>query len=189
VHIDQSLLALVEHPKALDDMYPVIHPLMATTLHPLAPRLLLNVQNGDYATMITRDCGCALQKVGFTQHLHTIRSFEKMTSEGMNYSGSDLFELLENRIPAKFGGGPGDYQLVEEEDDLGQTRLTLLVHPDVGDLDEERLISQLQQGLAQGTRNNRFMAEVWKQAGTVRVRREAPHASSRGKILPLHINR
>jgi hypothetical protein len=189
VHIPRTLITLVEHPKPLDDGDPPIYPLLLTTLHPTAPRLLLNVENGDYATLTTRDCGCALHKVGFTQHLHTIRSFEKFTSEGMNYFSTDLFELLENAIPAEFGGGPGDYQLVEEEDGNGQTRLTLLVDPDVGAVDEANLLSRLQQGLAKGSRNNRFMTAVWQDAGTFRIRRERPHASARGKILPLRINR
>ena len=110
-----------------------------------------------------------------------------MTSEGMNYSGSDLFELLEDTIPSEFGGGPGDYQLVEEEDDTGQTRLTLVVHHNVGELDNEKLLSRLEKGLAQGSRGNRFMSMLWQDAGTFRIRREVPHASPRGKILPLHI--
>jgi len=125
--------------------------------------------------------------VGFTQHLHTVRSFEKFTSEGMNYFGTDLFELLEKKMPAEFGGVPGDYQLVEEEDTGGQTRLTLLVHPEVGTVDEQDVLARLQEGLAEGSRNNRFTAKVWQVAGTQRVRREVPHASARGKILPLHI--
>jgi hypothetical protein len=33
------------------------------------------------------------------------------------------------------------------------------------------------------------MSNVWQKAGTFRVRREVPHASERGKVLPLHINR
>jgi hypothetical protein len=107
----------------------------------------------------------------------------------MNYFGTDLFELLEDTLPSEFGGGPGDYQLVEEEDSGGQTRLTLVVHPNVKNLNEEKLLCRLQEGLAQGSRNNRFMAGVWKDAGTFRLRREAPYASPRGKILPLRINR
>jgi hypothetical protein len=161
---------------------------MLTTLHASAPRLLLNVENGDYVTLVKRDCGCALERAGFTQHLHTIRSFEKFTTEGMNYFTMDLFKLLEKKIPSEFGGGPGDYQLVEEEDGSGQTRLTLVVHPGVGDLNEEKLLSRLQQSLAQGSRSNRFMSRVWQDAGTFRIRREAPYASARGKILPLHIS-
>jgi len=187
MHVPQSVLTFVENPRPLDHSDPPIYPLLVTTLHPSLPRLLLNVENGDYATMMNRDCGCPLQRVGFTQHLHTIRSFEKFTSEGMNYFGTDLFELLEKAIPSEFGGGPGDYQLVEEEDNSGQTRITLLVHPEVGKLDEQRLLKALQDGLAQGSRDNHFMAKVWQAAGTLRVRQEAPHASLRGKILPLHI--
>jgi hypothetical protein len=187
VHVHQSLLALVEHPKPIDSTRPPIYPLLATTLHPLAPRLLLNVANGDYATFVKRDCGCALERIGFTQHLHTIRSFEKFTSEGMNYFIVDLFELLEKTIPSEFGGGSGDYQLVEEEDGNGQTRLTLVVHPEVRMLNEEKLLARLRAVLAQGSRGNRFMTKLWHDEGTFRVIRKTPYASPRGKILPLHI--
>ncbi|MDH3442910.1 MAG: hypothetical protein OEN50_03205, partial [Deltaproteobacteria bacterium] len=187
VHLPHSIFTLVEHARTSEYGGPLIRPLMFTTLHPSAPRFLLNVENGDSATVITRDCGCAVQKVGFTQHVHTVRSFEKMTSEGMNYSGSDLFELLEDTIPSEFGGGPGDYQLVEEEDDRGQTRLTFVVHPGVGNVNETKLLSRLHQGLAQGSRNHRFMSKIWQDAGAFRIRREAPYASARGKILPLRV--
>ena len=187
MHVPLSMFTFVANPRTLDYGGSLIHPLMQTTTHPVAPRLLLNVENGDYASIIARDCGCRLEKIGFTQHIHTVRSFEKMTGEGMNYSGSDLFELLEEVIPSEFGGGPGDYQLVEEEDDRAQTRLTLLVHPDVGELNEEQLLSRLQHGLAQGSRSHRFMSKIWLDADSFRIRREAPYASARGKILPLHI--
>ena len=189
VHVSQHKLALISHPKPLTDYGVPIQPLLFTTLYPypLARRMLLNVDHGDYATLERRDCGCALEKVGLTLHLHHIRSYEKFTSEGMNYFGTDLFELLENVIPSEFGGGAGDYQLVEEEDSTGQTRLTLLVHPEVGKLDEDRLLSRLMEGLAQGSRGNRFMSKLWQDAGTFRIKREIPFASPRGKILPLQI--
>jgi hypothetical protein len=187
IHVNQHLLALLCHPEPLTREGPAVHPLLCTTLHPLAPRLLLNVENGDYARLERRDCGCALERSGLTLHLHHIRSFEKFASEGMNYFHTDLFELLEKTLPAEFGGGPGDYQLVEEEDSAAQTRLTLRVHPTVADLDEARLLARLQEALAESSRQQRFMAKVWQAAGTLRVRREAPYASPRGKILPLHI--
>jgi hypothetical protein len=190
VHVHQSLLALVENPKPLDPASSLpIYPLMGTTLHPSAPRLLLNVENGDYGIMVRRDCGCVLERVGFTQHLYGIRSFEKLTCEGMNYGGTDLFELLEDTLPSEFGGGPGDYQLVEEEDTNAQTRLTLVVHSQVGHLDESRVLGRLRTALSNGSRDDRFMAGVWEKAGTFRVRRGIPYASPRGKILPLYIAR
>jgi len=186
MHVPQTMLTVVEHPKPLDYSAPPIHPLLLTTLHRSAPRLLLNVENGDYVTMVRRDCGCALGRVGFTQHLHTIRSFEKFTTEGRNYFTADLFGLLESTIPREFGGGPGDYQLMEEEDDNAQTRLTLLVHPEVGELNEQRLLEALQEGLANGSTDRRA-ARIWQAAGTLRIRRQVPYASPRGKTLPLHI--
>jgi hypothetical protein len=147
------------------------------------------VESGDYGILEERGCRCHLGRLGLRLHLHRIRSFEKLAGEGMNYdyTATDLFELLEGALPMEFGGGPGDYQLVEEEDRDGQTRLTLRVHPDVPGLDEARLLARLQERLAAGSRRHRFMAGVWQAAGTLRVRREVPHASPRGKILPLHI--
>ena len=189
IHVNEHRLALIPHPKPLSANGPAIHPLLCTTLHPSASRVLLNVENGDYATLERRECGCALEKLGLTLHVHHIRSFEKFTSEGMNYFYGDLFELLENALPSEFGGGPGDYQLVEEEDPNGQTRLTLVVHPQVGDVEEQRLLARVQEELGRGSRSNQFQTKIWQAAGTLRVRRAVPHASPRGKILPLHIPR
>jgi len=145
------------------------------------------VENGDYGYLTLRDCGCALGKTGLSLHLHHIRSFEKFTSEGMNFFYGDLYELFEKNFPCDFGGGPGDYQLVEEEDGNGQTRLTLVVHPQVGDVEEHRILARLRAELAKRSRGDRFMTDVWVQAGTFNIRREVPYASPRGKVLPLHM--
>jgi len=91
-------------------------------------------------------------------------------------------------MPSEFGGGPVDYQLVEEEDDNAQTRLTLLVHPNVGEVNEERLLTVLQEGLANCSPDRRGV-RIWQMAGTLRIRRQVPYASPRGKTLPLHIRR
>lgn len=185
-HVNEHLIVLQNHPEPLFSDGLPIYPLMCTTVHPAAPRLLINVQSGDYATLARRSCGCGLGRVGLTLHVSTIRSFEKLTSEGMNYYFGDLYQILENTIPAEFGGGPGDYQLVEEEDRQGHTRLTLRVAPSVGPVDEGRLLFRFRAELAKGSRGNRFMENVWERAGTFRVSRALPHASLRGKILPLH---
>jgi phenylacetate-coenzyme A ligase PaaK-like adenylate-forming protein len=187
VHVSLDRLAVIQHPRPRGGDGLPIHPFLFTTLTPLAPKLFLNVENGDYGVMETRDCGCCLESTGLTLHLHHIRSFEKLTSEGMSYYYGDLHELFENTFPAEFGGGPGDYQLVEEEDGNGQTRLTLVVRPDIGELDEEKILGRLRAALADGSRGKRFMAWVWQDAGTFRIKREPPYASARGKILPLHI--
>jgi hypothetical protein len=189
VHALEHRLALVLYPKPLAGAQAAIRPLLFTTLNPQETRLLLNVDIGDYATMETRNCGCTFNEIGFKLHLHHIRSHEKFTSEGMNYFFGDLFEFFESVLPTEFGGGPGDYQLVEEEDSDGHTRLSLIVHPAVGQLDEEKVLRRLGEALAQGSRNDRFMTKLWQDAGTFRIVRKPPHASGRGKILPLHMTR
>ena len=187
IHVNQHLLALISNPRRDTNAGSSVHPLLCTTLDPSFPRLLLNVENGDYGYLTRRDCGCALGKTGLSLHLHHIRSFEKFTSEGMNFFYGDLYELFEKIFPCEFGGGPGDYQLVEEEDGNGQTRLTLVVHPQVGDVEEHRILARLRAELAKRSRSDRFMTDVWAQTGTFRLKRAVPYASPRGKILPLHI--
>jgi hypothetical protein len=189
MHVNEHMLAVVEHPTLRPVADPSIRPLLFTLLHPAAPKLQLNVANGDFAVLERRECGCALGGVGLTLHVHRVRSYEKLTSEGMSYASYDLFELLESVLPAEFGGGPGDYQLVEEEDAGGQTRLTLLADPALGPIDDERILARLREGLGGGDRRRRFVTLTWQQAGTLRLAREAPRASARGKVLPLHIAR
>jgi hypothetical protein len=187
VHVSEHILALIQGPRLISDTGPPIHPVMCTTLHPAAPRLLINVESGDYATMARRRCGCALGRAGLTLHVHRIRSFEKFTSEGMNYYHWDMYDLLENILPSLFGGGPGDYQFVEEEEPGGQTRLILRLAPSIGPVDEGGLVARVHEHLSQASAGNRYMDDVWKSAGTITVRRERPYASPRGKVLPLHI--
>jgi hypothetical protein len=128
-----------------------------------------------------------MEGAGLTLHLNRIRSYEKFTSEGMNYFYGDIFDFIERLLPSEFGGSPGDYQLVEEEDDKGQSRLTLVVDEKVSELNEAKLLSRLKERLSQGPKGNCFMTQFWEGAGTFRVLRKAPYSSGRGKILPLHI--
>ena len=82
MHVQQHIMALIAHPKLLDAGVSTARPLLCTTIHSGYARLLFNVENGDYATLERRKCGCALEKAGLTLHLHHIRSYEKFTSEG-----------------------------------------------------------------------------------------------------------
>jgi hypothetical protein len=187
MHVNLNTLGVISHPIPMEHNGRTIHPLLFTTLYPSSAMFQLNVENGDFATLEERDCGCSMEKVGLKLHIHNVRSYEKFTSEGLNYPYWDLYELLETTLPADFGGGTGDYQLVEEEDGNGQSFLTLLVHLNVGTIDNERIVKRLQEAMSKGHRGNRFMTAVWDNAGTFRIKREPPIASGRGKIIPLRV--
>jgi hypothetical protein len=190
VHINQYMLALISHERRIAVDTPV-RPMLCTTLSPVHSRFLINVENGDYGTVLRRDCGCALEKVGLTSHLYHIRSFEKFTSEEMNYYYGNLFDTFEKTFPSEFGGRLGDYQLVEAENATGKATLTLRVHPRIGDVDEKTLLRRLNEELSKGSgsRTQEFQNRVWQNAGVLRVSREIPYESSRGKVLPLYIER
>jgi hypothetical protein len=54
-------------------------------------------------------------------------------------------------------------------------------------VDEQKLLQRLQQLLGRGSVGNQFQASIWRATGTMRVERREPHASGRGKMLPLHM--
>ncbi len=186
MHLSLNTLAVV-NPRAMPWGDGTIHPLLYTTLYDSAGRLLLNAENGDYAELDERNCGCAMQELGLTLHVHGVRSYEKLTAEGMSYPIEDLIDLLEARLPAEFGGGPCDYQLIEEEGTAGQTRLTLRIHPRLGALDETRILARFVDELGKADRNQRFVTRAWRTSGTFRVVRDAPRTSPRGKTSPVQL--
>jgi hypothetical protein len=162
--------------------------LLFTSLDPSCPKLMLNVETGDTATLQRRTCGCPFGQLGFDLHLHGIRSYEKLTSEGMHFLGTELIALLEEVLPRAFGGGPSDYQLVEQEVG-GLSRVQLIVRPSVGPIDEPRMVTTALEFLATHSRGHQLMASLWQDGSTLQIRRQEPFATKAGKILPLHIDR
>ena len=89
----------------------------------------------------------------------TLRSFHvdrdtALTSEGVTFLGSELLSLVEEVLPARFGGQVGDYQLAEEEID-GQVRVCILVAPDVGAVDEDEVIATVLDALGSDSYGHR----------------------------------
>jgi hypothetical protein len=192
-------------PRALDDVHvcldrvaviqPVVRPgsnghrvrpLHHSTLTLSARTLMLNVESGDYGELEERDCGCLLGRIGLSLHLHGVRSYEKLTSEGMNFLGPDLLRLIEETLPARFGGSPSDYQLVEDEEN-GLPKVAVVVAPGVGPVDEGQVVRTVLEALAAAAPQNRMMAGIWRDGRTVRVLRRTPYATRTGKVQPLHV--
>jgi hypothetical protein len=162
---------------------------LITSLRPAAPFIMLNVSMGDQAILTERSCGCPLEGLGWGTHLHSIRSFEKLTAGGMTFLDRDVIHVLEEVLPARFGGGPTDYQLLEEETGEGHPMLRLLVHPALGQLDEAAIVDTVLSTIGQGSGAERVMGDVWRRAGFLRVERHPPRATTTGKILHLAVER
>ena len=186
VHVVSDLYAVVQADGGADR---TLAPgtLFLTGLCATAPFVLLNVSLGDQAVCVSRACGCPLEALGWAPHLHTIRSAEKLTGEGMTFLDADVVHLLEEMLPARFGGSPTDYQLVEEQDSGGRTRLRLLVHPAIGPLNADAVRQAFLEGLSAGSGPERVMGLVWRDSGLIEVERRPPLATGSGKVLHLHV--
>jgi hypothetical protein len=189
VHVAADVVALLQRDRQVGDA--TVGALFCSTLHPAVPKVMLNVELGDYGVLGERACGCPFDRLGLRQHLHTIRSYEKLTSEGMHFVGTELLRLLEEVLPDRFGGDPTDYQIVEEEEEAsGLPRVSLVASPRLGDLDEDRLIATALEVLGAGGGDHGaggMMARHWRDARTLRVVRREPYTTMRSKILPLHV--
>jgi hypothetical protein len=163
--------------------------LLVTALRPTARMVLLNASLGDEATLGPRACGCPLERLGWTVHLHSIRSPEKLTAAGMTFRDVDVERVLERVLPDRFGGGPTDYQLVEDVAPDGSSRLRLLVAPAVGPLDVRQVALTFLGALGHGSGVERVMSQLWREAGVVNVERRVPMVTPAGKILHLHQER
>jgi len=189
IHHCKDLSAVIQHRREVSSGGVSVDAFLFTSLLPKAPKILLNVENGDYGVIETRQCGCQLEEIGLTDHIYNIRSFDKLTGEGMTFVGTDILRIIEEILPAKFGGASTDYQMVEEEDEQGYTSLSLSVSPEVGAIDEGKLIKTILSELRKGNDTQRMMTEMWSQAEMLQVKRQRPFVTAAGKLLPLHIQK
>ncbi len=189
IHLLNDSHAVIQHRRETPFGGASVDAFLFTTLLHKAPKILLNVESGDYGVIETRQCGCKVMDLGLTDHIYNIRSFDKLTGEGMTFVGTDILRIIEEVLPAKYGGVSTDYQMVEEEDERGRTRLTILVSPEVGEIDEGKLVKTIITELSKGKDTQRMMAQMWSQAEMLRVKRQRPFITAAGKLLPLHIQR
>ena len=147
---------------------------------------MINVETDDYGEVEERSCGCPVGELGYTRHILSIRSYEKLTSEGVALRGHEVVTLLEQTLPARFGGAATDYQLVEEVDEALPT-LSLVVSPQVGPVDESGVVEVVLAALARRGPGGQDVSNIWRRAGTLRVVRREPYSTPTGKVLPVHV--
>lgn len=158
--------------------------MLLTSLLATAPLVLINVCLGDRATLVRRRCGCGLQDDGWHLHVHDVRSFEKLTAGGITLLDVDVIRVLEERMPARFGGGPSDWQLVERMDGArARPEVALVVDPSVGPLDERVVADAFLDAIGGGSGGERLMEMQWRDARVLTVVRGIPRRTASGKAL------
>jgi hypothetical protein len=185
VHLMADAFALVRRPREFNGV--AEDAFVFTSLLPTSPKLLFNAESDDFGEVTERSCGCIWDQLGMRTHLSNIRSFSKLTGEGLTLLGTDVVHVIEEVLPREFGGRSIDYQLVEVEDAQRVTRLHLIVSPSVGPVDDARVIQTFIEGLREpGQPRSFFLPPLWEQAGTIQVVRREPIVTAGGKLLPFH---
>jgi hypothetical protein len=187
VHLVHDMHVLIQASIDTGDVLPPRTNLLSS-LRATAPVILLNVSLGDQALLTRRACYCPLDRL-WPWHVSSIRSREKLTAGGMMFLDRDIVDVLEQVLPRRLGGGPTDYQLLEEESEDGRPRLRLLVHPRVGPLDPEVVKEAFLDAVGFGSGVERLMSLAWRDAGILQIDRRRPLEGASGKILHLHKER
>jgi hypothetical protein len=158
--------------------------MLLTSLLASAPIRLLNVCMGDRATLSRRNCGCGLERDGWGLHLHDVRSFEKLTAGGITLLDVDVIRVLEEVLPARFGGRPQDWQLVERIDgDRARPEVALVVDPSIGLLVDAEVINVFLAAIGGGNGGERLMELQWRDGRVLSVRRDVPARTASGKVV------
>lgn len=185
VHVCMDSVAVISRRREAPLSGTEVESLLFTALHPTAATVLINTEMDDAGTLSTSRCDCELHRMGFTQTIEGIYSYGKLTGQGTTLVGSAILEILESSLPRRFGGVPGDFQLVECEG-RGQTDIELRVNPRLGNLSPDEI-------------REFFLAEVrrlwtgsltvlrWVQTDAVRVVLAEPHVSGGRKVHALHL--
>jgi len=187
MHFQSDSYGLIQRTRPVGESGPEVEAFLFTSLLATSPKILLNVESGDTGLLEQRHCGCPLEALGLHDHISEIRSFEKLSGEGMTFIKTDLLRVLEDVLPERFGGAPADYQVLEEEGEQGILRLLLVVNPDVGPIDEAELRRTFLEEVGKTGAVQKHSAAIWERAGTIEVRRQRPTSTKAGKILPFHV--
>ncbi len=192
-HLYKDTMAIITHRETVTNFDLSLDAFLFTTLLYESPKLLLNVGMGDYGKLSAAACSCKFSDLGFDTTLSNIRSYEKLTGEGVTFVDTDFVRIIEKDLPETFGGKSTDYQVAEEEDSQGFTRLQLRISPRVGKVNERAVLEKFMQLLRHGERSPESWAqsgvEMGQQSDLVRIKRDDPLSTASGKVLPFFLQK
>jgi hypothetical protein len=185
VHVMLDTVAVLQQRQLAPLSGVEVSSLLFTTLLPFAPYFLINVEMEDAGVLGPAQCGCSLSARGFNLQIDDLYSYGKLTGHGMTMVGTDMLRILEQTLPAEFGGAPGDYQL-EEREGRAQTEFALRVSPRVRVQSVEQVRASF---LAQvrGLYGGALTARHWSHSNGIQVIIAEPFLTGGGKVLPLHL--
>jgi hypothetical protein len=185
VHVMRDSVAVVSYLRQAPISEIEVESLLITTLLPSAAYVLVNLEVDDCGKLEDARCDCMFKAMGFTQQISDIYSFGKLTGHGITLLGGDLLKILEVSLPARFGGTPIDYQLVEL-DDSSRAVVELRVHPRLGVTSGQDVLAYFL-GEIRRLWGGSSTYRQWSETDAVRIAFAQPYVSGGRKVNPLHL--
>jgi len=185
VHVLRDGIAVISRRRRAPLTDVEVNSLMFTTLLPFAARFLINAEMDDAGVLEPVDCDCEFGRAGMNWQIRDIYSYGKLTGQGVTLIGSDVVRLLESALPERFGGGPGDYQLIEC-DGSRQAQLELRISPRARARSPQEVRDFLLREI-RGCYGGSLAARLWTHSGGLEAVVAEPLATPNGKVLPLHL--
>jgi hypothetical protein len=155
-----------------------------TSLSSNTGKVLLNTEIGDFGKLTIKSCNCLFGDLGMDVHISEVRSYDKLTGEGMTLLGSELDEIV-GEIIENAGGGSDDYQFWETQDSQGLNKLIIAISPGIRNLNERDFIDSILKKLKSKDIGSNIASQIWRQADTLQVVRAYPKLTKGYKMLPI----
>ncbi len=185
VHLFHDSVAAIGYRRTAPLSGVEVNSLLFTTLLPSAGLVLINLEMDDAGVLAPATCDCTFSRAGFTTQIRDIFSYGKLTGHSVTLAGADVLAILEHVLPARFGGGPLDYQLLEE-DAPDQARVLLRVSRRVP-LPSLEAVRECFLGELRRLESGTTVLRIWRNAAAVEVVHQDPLVTRTGKVLPLHL--
>jgi phenylacetate-coenzyme A ligase PaaK-like adenylate-forming protein len=185
VHVFQHAAGLISRQQTSTYTDHTADVLYATSLLPFAPRLFINVELGDSGTIEPTSCDCGFSRLGLNVQVRDMAAISKVTAQGMTVGADELVQVLEEALPAKFGGRPGDYQIVETEA-ASQTEVILRIRPGVTSAPPEQVL-QVFLDEARRLYGGSLSVLSWVHSNGIRAEFAAPILAGTGKFRAIRL--
>jgi hypothetical protein len=185
VHVHRDSVAIIGRRRRAPLSPVEVNSLLFTTLLPFASRFLINAEMEDAGVLEPVACDCEYARAGMNLRIRDIYSYGKLTGQGITLMGGDMVRILETALPQRFGGAPGDYQLVEY-DGARQAQVELRISPRVSAAPPAEVRDFLLHEI-RDCYGGALASRVWTHSGGLQAVAAEPFTTGSGKVLPLHL--
>jgi hypothetical protein len=156
-------------------------PLLLTSVTASAPKLLLNVDIGDAGRLHTGRCSCVLGRAGLDLEVSEVHGHDKFSAAGVTVGVPVLRDVLDQLL-VEAGAAPDSYQLRKEEGERGESRVLIVLEEEVA-ITEDELLARLLERLPSRGPEGELAPSLWREGGTIEIRRQRQARTEAGKPL------